>query len=530
MKILHLEDNPSDSILIERTLQRHGIDADLLCARSGDEFRHALASDAFDVVLVDNGVPGFSGKAALQYAKINNTDIPVIFCSGAARDEDVTTRLREGASDYVLKDHLWQLVAALRRLQSGSAHDPTVARLRRHAEAMSHLIGVVQELSLARDLDSIMRSVRLAARELTGADGATFVLREGDCCFYAEENAISPLWKGQRFALQDCVSGWTMMHGRSAVIEDIYADPRVPIAAYRPTFVKSLAMVPIRTSNPIGAIGNYWAHQHACTPEELMLLEALANTTAVAMENVRVYGELESRVLTRTHELAAANQELEAFSYAVSHDLRAPLRGISAQLDMLVEAGGAAALPATNQHADAARGHVRQMSSLIDDLLRLSRISRLDLRIERFDLSQLVHETVARLRLQQPERQVAVEIECGLQIEGDRGLLGVVVENLLSNAWKYSGRASQAHIEFGSRPGADGRRVFFVRDNGVGFDSHYAGKLFQPFQRLHREDEFPGSGVGLATVKRIIDRHHGTAWAESTLGQGATFSFTLGGT
>jgi signal transduction histidine kinase/CheY-like chemotaxis protein len=527
MKILHLEDNASDSILIERTLQRHGIEADFLCARSGDEFRNALASGGFDVVLVDNGVPGFSGKAALQYAKINNADIPVIFCSGAARDEDVSTRLREGASDYVLKDHLWQLVAALRRVQSSPACDPMASRLQRHNDAMSRLIAVVQELSLARDLDSIMQIVRVAARELTGADGATFVLRDGDCCFYAEENAISPLWKGQRFPLQDCVSGWTMMHGRSAVIEDIYADPRVPAAAYRPTFVKSLAMVPIRTANPIGAIGNYWAHRHACTPEELMLLEALANTTAVAMENVRVYGELESRVLVRTQELAVANQELEAFSYAVSHDLRAPLRGISAQLEMLSEAQDVGASRA-NERIDAARGHVKQMSSLIDNLLRLSRISRLDLRLERVDLSQIAHEVIARLRLQEPQRQVAVDIECGLAVDGDRGLLGVVVENLLSNAWKYSARASQASIQFGSRLTADGRCVFFVGDNGVGFDPNHAANLFQPFQRLHRQEEFPGTGVGLATVKRIIDRHHGSVWAESTPGQGATFLFALG--
>jgi signal transduction histidine kinase/CheY-like chemotaxis protein len=526
MKILHLEDNSSDSILIERTLQRHGIAAELQCARSGDEFRQALASGEFDVVLVDNGVPGFSGKAALQYAKINNADVPVIFCSGAAREDDVAVRLREGATDYVLKDHLWQLVAALRRVESGAAQVPAVAHLRRHNEAMARLIAAVQDLSLARDLESIMHIVRIAARELTGADGATFVLREGDNCFYAEESAISPLWKGQRFPLQECISGWVMLHGRSAVIEDIYADPRVPIDAYRPTFVKSLAMVPIRSSSPIGAIGNYWAHQHACTPEELTLLEALANTTAVAMENVRIYGELESRVLTRTHELAAANQELEAFSYAVSHDLRAPLRGISAQLDMLAETDGT--VPAASQHLDAARGHVRQMSSLIDDLLRLSRISRLELRIERFDLSLMVQEAIARLRLQEPQRQVAVEIENGLQVAADRGLLGVVVENLLSNAWKFSAHTPQASIEFGSRQGADGQRVFFVRDNGVGFDPHYAGKLFQPFQRLHRQDEFPGTGVGLATVKRIIDRHHGALRAESTLGQGATFSFALG--
>jgi signal transduction histidine kinase len=524
MRILHLEDNASDSILIERTLQRHGIAADLLCARSGDEFRSALADGGFDVVLVDNGVPGFSGKAALQYSRANNADIPVIFCSGAARDEDVTTRLREGASDYVLKDHLWQLVAALRRVESTRTREPDTERLHRHNEAMMRLVSVIQDLSLARDLETIMEIVRIAARDLTGADGATFVLRDGEQCFYAQENAISPLWKGQRLPLQTCISGWAMLNGRSAVIEDIYADSRIPHAAYRSTFVKSLVVVPIRTSNPIGAIGNYWAHQHACTPDQLLLLEALANTTAAAMENVRVYGELEDRVLTRTQELQIANQEMEAFSYAVSHDLRAPLRAISGQLELLCEEAGDVPV----KRIDAARGNVRQMSTLIDDLLRLSRISRLEMRFETFDLSALVRDTVARMRAQEPAREISIAIEDGLEVVGDRGLLGVVTENLLSNAWKYSAHTPAAKIEFFSRKTADEQRVYVVRDNGAGFDPHYADKLFQPFQRLHRQDEFPGTGVGLATVKRIVMRHRGDVWADSALGQGATFSFTLG--
>src|SRR5215216_2626800 len=164
---------------------------------------------------------------------------------------------------------------------------------------MSRLVSAVQELSLARNLATITDVVRRAARELTGADGATFVLREGDKCHYAEENAISPLWKGQRFPLSTCISGWAMLNRQAAVIEDIYADPRIPADAYRPTFVKSLAMVPIRTEAPIGAIGNYWATRRQPTGEEVELLQALANTTAVAMENVRVYAELEQRVKER---------------------------------------------------------------------------------------------------------------------------------------------------------------------------------------------------------------------------------------
>lgn len=176
--------------------------------------------------------------------------------------------------------------------------------------AIEELVDVVQRLSLARDLETVMSIVRVAARDLTGADGATFVLRDKDQCFYADENAIAPLWKGRRFPMDACISGWAMLHGESAVIEDIYQDDRIPVDAYRPTFVKSLAMVPIRRIDPVGAIGNYWARRHRPTDAEVKLLQALADSTAVALENVRIYGELEQRVRDRTAELQDLNEEL----------------------------------------------------------------------------------------------------------------------------------------------------------------------------------------------------------------------------
>lgn len=170
-------------------------------------------------------------------------------------------------------------------------------------ESLEMLVDAVQALSLARDVDSVAAVVRRTARELTGADGATFVLRDGEHCFYVDEDAISPLWKGRRFPLSVCVSGWSMLNRKSTVIEDIYADTRVPHEAYRPTFVKSLVMVPIRTREPIGAIGNYWAHPHRATDEEVQMLQALADSTSVAMENAQVYSELEARVQERTRQL-----------------------------------------------------------------------------------------------------------------------------------------------------------------------------------------------------------------------------------
>ena len=173
------------------------------------------------------------------------------------------------------------------------------------------LVAVIQALSRARTLAEVQEIVRHAARALTGADGATFVQRDVDQCFYVDEDAVAPLWKGKRFPMNACISGWSMLNGKVAVIEDIYADARVPAEAYRPTFVKSLAMVPIRPSAPMGAIGNYWAQRHLPTERELNLLQALADSTSTAMENVALYAELEARVKDRTDALAMAKRSLD---------------------------------------------------------------------------------------------------------------------------------------------------------------------------------------------------------------------------
>jgi diguanylate cyclase (GGDEF)-like protein len=172
------------------------------------------------------------------------------------------------------------------------------------------LVSTVRALSLARDLDSVQRIVVQGARRLVRAQGATFVLRENEVCYYTEEEAIQPLWKGRRFAITDCVGGWTMLHRRPAIIEDVLHDPRVPKNAYMPTFVKSLTTVPIRPEDPIASLGVYWSDHHRSSPEEVRLLQALADSTAVAIENVRSYIELEERVRRRTAELETANQQL----------------------------------------------------------------------------------------------------------------------------------------------------------------------------------------------------------------------------
>ncbi|BBY03795.1 GGDEF domain-containing protein [Mycobacterium seoulense] len=183
-----------------------------------------------------------------------------------------------------------------------------------YVDGMERLLEAVQELSLARSLNEIQRIVRSSARELTGCDGATFVLRNDDKCYYADEDAIAPLWKGSRFPIDACVSGWAMLNREAAIIPDVYRDSRIPQGIYRATFVKSLVMVPIRKLDPIGAIGNYWAHRHPPSEQEVRLLQALADSTSIAMENVQVYAELEQRVRDRTFELESANEEISRLS------------------------------------------------------------------------------------------------------------------------------------------------------------------------------------------------------------------------
>jgi hypothetical protein len=240
----------------------------------------------------------------------------------------------------------------------------------------------------------------------------------------------------------------------------------------------------------------------------------------------RLNAELEERVRQRTAQLEAANHELESFSYSVSHDLRAPLRSIDGFSQALLEDCGDRLDEKGKDYLQRVRAATQRMGQLIDDLLNLSRITRSEIRRERVDLSALARGIVAELQQREPGRDVTVTIADGLVVEGDSRLLRVVLENLLGNAWKFTSRQPKAAIEFGKTM-TDGLPTFFVRDNGAGFDMTYVRKLFGAFQRLHTQRDFPGSGIGLATVQRIIQRHGGRVWAEGAVGQGATIWFRL---
>jgi light-regulated signal transduction histidine kinase (bacteriophytochrome) len=241
----------------------------------------------------------------------------------------------------------------------------------------------------------------------------------------------------------------------------------------------------------------------------------------------RLNAELEQRVRERTAELEAANKELEAFSYSVSHDLRAPLRGIDGWSLALEQDYGAQLDARAQQYLDRVRSETRRMGTLIDDLLQLSRFTRADMRRRPVDLTSIAENIAARLREAYPARRIEFVIDPGMSVSGDAGLLEAALTNLLGNAVKFTGPRPVSRIHFG-RGEQEGAPVFFVRDNGVGFDMAYSGMMFGAFQRFHKSSEFSGTGIGLATVQRIIHRHGGRVWAEAAVDRGATFYFTIG--
>ncbi|MGQ0432354.1 MAG: sensor histidine kinase [Microthrixaceae bacterium] len=372
---------------------------------------------------------------------------------------------------------------------------------------MERLLQAVLDLASARTLDEIAEIVRHAARELSQADGATFVLRDSGYCYYMDEDAIAPLWRGHRFPIETCISGWAMLNNQGVAIPDVYVDARIPHDAYRPTFVKSLAISPIRTAEPIGAIGNYWATEHQATDTERRLLQALADSTAVALESVRVLTELEDRVVERTERLAMANADLQQFAAIAAHDLRSPLATVAGYAELLErEIGGTEGL--TGQAVAGIRTTSRRLLEMIDELLTFARAGSTEVDIRPVDLDALVSAVLAELRQTIDEHEATITATPLGSVDADQTLLRQAMQNLIVNAMTY-GREDEAPKVRVEAVRTDGHLALRVTDNGPGVPEAERARVLEPFARGTTSRGHDGSGLGLAICRRVAEQHGG---------------------
>jgi signal transduction histidine kinase len=390
------------------------------------------------------------------------------------------------------------------------------------------LVETIQELSLARDIDSITQIVRTVARKIIGADGATFVLRDGNLCYYADEDAISPLWKGSRFPIETCISGWAMINKQSVIIDDIYVDSRIPIDAYRPTFVKSLVMVPIRRSSPIGAIGNYWSSHKHPSPEEVNQLQALADITAVSIENIEVRNKLESKIEERDlmlSQLRKQKDQLEEFTHIVAHNMRAPLSNLLLLSDMIRQ----------SNEINEKLMFIEQQQPIIDFIhqsfeeLVEALYVKTDFSITRdhIYLEECINKAKNLLHGEITESNAVVTYDLS---EANRAYfpqkyIDSIVFNLLSNSIKYRSpdRTPAIHIKTYKN---DGWTYLKITDNGLGIDLNKNGdKIFMLRKTFHEHSQ--AKGFGLFITKTQVEAMGGSIGVTSQPGIGSTFTLKL---
>ncbi|HWJ34833.1 MAG TPA: response regulator [Steroidobacteraceae bacterium] len=518
--VLIIDDSPTFREELKSILESSGYA--VVTARTGEDGLRAAVAVRPAVIVVDGVLPGIDGSTVIRRVRADAAlrSTPCILLTGSEERSGELDALDAGADAYIRKEEDTQIILARVTAALRSARSPFPAgttssllgpkKILAVDDSLTYLHEVAEQLR-QQGYDVIPARSGEEALELLSVQAVDCILLDlmmpglsgQDTCRRIKGSAA---WRDIPLVMHTALKEQdSMVEGINAGADDYIAktgDHEVLFARLRAQLRRK-----------------QFEDENRNIREQLLQKER----EVVIANSARELAEARAAFV---QELESKNSELEAFSYSVSHDLRAPLRSIDGFSKLLLE-DHAGKLDAKGQdYLLRVRESAQRMGELIDDLLLLSRIGRADLRRDRVDLSGIARSAAEELRRKDPGRQVAVCVEDQLTAEADGGLMRVVFENLLGNAWKFTSKVLEARIEVGAEQ-QDGVTAFFVRDNGAGFDMNYAEKLFSPFQRLHTELEFPGTGIGLATVHRIIDRHGGRIRADSAVDRGATFYFTI---
>ena len=517
--ILLIDDSTTYRETLRQMLESAGYE--VRTAASGEEGLRAAASARPAAIVVDSVLPGVDGTTVIRRVRLDAAlrGVPCVLLTGSEDREAELRALDAGADTFVRKEEddeviLARLAAALRSAAQ-SAPEDTASLL-----GPKKILAVDDSATYLAELAATLREDGYDVVPARSGEEALDLLavQPVDCILL---DLLMPGIGGretcQRIKAAPIVRDiplimLTALDDRGAMLDGL--------GAGADDYIQKSGEFEVLKARVRAQIRRKQFEDENRRIREELLHERLEATQARAARNLA-----ETRALL-VEELERKNRELEAFSYSVAHDLRGPLRSIDGFSHALL-AQYADKLDAKGEdYLQRLRASARRMADLIDDLLELSRVSRTELRHHRVDLAAVARSVVDELRGREPQRQVEVSISGSMPVEGDVGLLKIVLENLIGNAWKFTGRRPHAKIECEPIDTPAGR-AFVVRDNGAGFDMAYADKLFGVFQRLHGQQEFPGTGIGLATVQRIVERHGGRVWAQAQLGEGASFYFTL---
>ncbi|MCJ7565177.1 MAG: response regulator [Candidatus Aminicenantes bacterium] len=557
-EILIVEDSPTQAEQLKFILEKYNYVVQI--AHDGKEALSLMQKDRPLIIISDILMPEMDGYEFCRHVKANAKfkDIPVVLLTTLSDPEDVIKALECGADNFITKPcDEKSLIARIQHLASSMSIEEVdgaqlklAIRFGKHKYTINSNRLQIFNLLLSTYETAVQKNKQLAraeeeVRKLN--EDLEERIRERTAALLASEEkyrllvenaneAILVIQGGLiKFANAKAAHVWGYSIGEllsRPFIELVFESDRPATEAYFSKKAEELIdeVLYFRYVNKQGSIG--WVEANGAPiiwegkPGILGFITDITERKRAEGEILRLNEELERRVKERTAQLETLNEELEAFSHSVSHDLRAPLRSINGFSQALLE-NYKDRLDEQGQHyLERLSEASERMAELIDDLLLLSHVARVELKKSKIDLTALARSIMQELQKTQPERQVEFVPAPGLAASGDPNLMRTLLENLLSNAWKFTSKKPQARIEFGMTY-HDDKPVFFIQDNGAGFDMTYADNLFKPFQRLHSLAEFPGTGIGLASVRRIVHRHGGRVWAKGKPNEGATFYFTI---